>query len=254
MGRKIAIVTGASSGLGREFIRLLAKEPQLEELWAIARHQEGLDRLKEELGERVRTFSVDLSSIDAIRQWAIQLENVEVQWLVNNAGYAKFGVYSDLSIEDSANMIDLNCGGVVAMALACLPHMGPGSHMVNIASQAAFQPLPYQNLYSATKAFVRSWSRALHVELKSRGITATAVCPGWIRTRLYERADIGAKRATNRFVGMVEPRQVAAKALADAKKGRDMSVYSLYVKLGHLAAKLLPQRAMMWIWSRQQGL
>ena len=126
--------------------------------------------------------------------------------------------------------------------------------MLNTASQAAFQPLPFQNLYSSTKAFVRNYSRALNVELKVKGITVTAVCPGWMDTALFDRAKIGAERATRRFVGMVTPDKVAQKALTDAKKGRDISVYSLYVKTAHLVAKLLPQRMMMKIWLKQQGL
>ena len=151
-------------------------------------------------------------------------------------------------------MINLNCGGIVAMVLACLPYMPAGSHILNTASQAAFQPLPYQNLYSSIKAFVRNYSRALNVELKRCGIIATAVCPGWMNTALFDRAKIGAARATRNFVGMIEPDRVAKKALRDAKKGRDISVCSLYVKTAHLMAKILPQRMMMKIWLKQQGM
>ena len=91
-------------------------------------------------------------------------------------------------------MINLNISAVVALGLYCIPYMKPGSHIINIASQASFQPLPYQNIYSSTKAFVRNYTRALNVELKDRRITATAVCPGWIDTGLYERGLIGAKK------------------------------------------------------------
>ena len=256
MNRNIAVVTGASSGLGREYARLLTQEPEVEEIWAIARDLRRLAQLKESLGDKIIPISLDLSRIDEIKKFQDRLkeEQPRIIWAINNAGFAKLCDYGDLTIEDSLNMIDLNCGGIVAMALACIPYMPKGSHMLNTASQAAFQPLPFQNLYSSTKAFVRNYSRALNVELKIKGIAVTAVCPGWMDTALFDRAKIGAERATRRFVGMVTPDKVAQKALSDAKKGRDISVYSLYVKTAHLVAKLLPQRIMMKIWLRQQGL
>lgn len=156
-------------------------------------------------------------------------------------------------MDESINMIDLNVSGLVAMGLICIPHMKRGSHIINIASQASFQPLPYLNIYSATKAFVRNYTRALNVELKDKGIVATAVCPGWMKTGLFDRALIGAKKAPKNFKGMVTPDLVAKKAMMDADKGKDLSVYSLYVKTGHLVAKILPQKAMMKVWGIQQG-
>ena len=151
-------------------------------------------------------------------------------------------------------MIDLNINGLVAMGLVCIPYMKKGSHLINIASQASFQPLPYQNLYSSTKAFVRNYTRALNVELRDRGITATAVCPGWMKTDLIDIGLIGADKATNRFRMMVTPDVVAEKAIRDADHNKDISVYSLYVKTAHAFAKLLPQRLMMKIWLIQQHL
>ena len=254
--KNIAIVTGASSGLGKEFVRLLRIDENVQEIWCIARNQEKLAHLKQEFGDKIRTFSMDLSDKAEILDFApvLERERPEIRYLVNNAGYAKFCSYADLSVAQSINLIDLNCSGLVAMGLVCLPYMHPGSRLINIASQASFQPLPYQNIYSATKAFVRNYSRALHVELNSRGISVTAVCPGWIDTALYERANIGAKKATKRFYGMVSPDKVAYRALQDARKGKDISVYSGYVKFCHVIAKLLPQRWMMKIWLKQQGL
>ena len=256
MSKVIAVITGASSGLGREFARLLVRESGVEEIWAIARDLRKLDRLKAELGEKIATFSLDLSQPSEIRRFQDELEreNPSIQWLINNAGFAKLCSWGDLTLEETFNMIDLNCGGIAGMALSCIPYMPRGSHMLNTASQAAFQPLPYQNLYSSTKAFVRNYSRALNVELVEKGIAVTAVCPGWMDTALFDRARIGAEKATQNFVGMISPERVAIKALRDAKKGRDISVCSLYVKAAHVAAKLLPQRMMMKIWLAQQGI
>lgn len=255
-GKKIAIVTGASSGLGKEFTRLLVADAQLEEIWAIARNKEQLDKLQQEFGEKVRTFSMDLSDENILAGFPaiLKKELPHIAVLVNNAGYAKFGSYDDLSIGESLNMIRLNCEAVVAVTLACIPYMQAGDHILNVASVASFQPLPYQNIYSSTKAFVRNYSRALNAELRDRKITVTAVCPGWIKTNLYARAQTGAKKATHKFAGMVTPDKVACKALKDARRGKDMSVYGLYAGFIHIAAKILPQKTMIRLWLRQQHL
>ena len=253
--KKIAIITGASSGIGREFVKLLLKEKEIHEIWAIARNKEKLDRLKKRYGEKVKTFSVDLSELDAILEFAeiIKRKNPRIKYLINSAGYAKFCSYQELSAEQTVNMIDVNCSAVTAMSLLSIPYMGKGSHILNLSSQASFQPLPYQNVYSSTKAFVRNYSRAMNVELKERGISVTAVCPGWMRTALYRRAIIGAEKTVNNFCGMSRPGNVAAKALRDAKRNRDMSVYGMYVRTAHLAAKILPQKLMMKLWMMQQN-
>lgn len=177
-----------------------------------------------------------------------------IKYLINNAGFAKFCSYDDITIEESLNMIDLNISAVVALGLICIPYMEKGSHIINIASQASFFPLPYQNIYSSTKAFVRNYTRALNVELQEKQITATAVCPGWMKTELFDRGIVGAKKSTNKFSGMVTPDVVAKKALDDARKGKDISVYGIYVKFTHLLSKLTPQKMMMKIWLMQQGM
>lgn len=256
MRKQIAVVTGANGGLGKEFVKLLAADPEIEEIWAIARNQEKLEQSALELGAKIRIFSMDLTARENTKHIAEELEKsgVTVKYLVNNAGFAKFCSYDDISVEESLNMIDLNISAVVALGLVCIPHMERGSHMINIASQASFFPLPYQNIYSSTKAFVRNYTRALNVELKEKGISATAVCPGWMKTGLFDRSLIGAKKGTHNFSGMVMPDVVAKKALLDAGKGKDLSVYGLYVKSTHLLSKITPQRLMMKIWLSQQGI
>lgn len=254
--KSIAIVTGASGGLGKEFIKLLSAENEVEEIWAIARNEDKLAKIKNEFGKKVRTVSMDLSdrsSYAALKQ-LLEESNVQVEYLINSAGFAKFCSYDDISLEESLNMIDLNVNAVVATGLICIPYMKEHSHIINIASQASFFPLPYQNIYSSTKAFVRNYTRALNVELKDKGIHTTAVCPGFIKTDLLERAVIGAKKGTNNFFGIVTPDVVAKKALKDAKKGKDISVYGLYVKFTHLLSKIVPHKMMMKIWCMQQKI
>ena len=195
--KNIAIVTGASSGLGKEFVKLLSAKKGLDEIWIISRNEEKLKKIQKRYGEKIVVYPMDLSSLENIKAFGENpsLKNCNIRYLINNAGFAKFCSYDDISIDESINMIDLNISGVVAMGLVCIPHMKKGSHILNIASQASFQPLPYQNIYSSTKAFVRNYTRALNVELREKGITATAVCPGWMKTGLYDRGIIDAKKA-----------------------------------------------------------
>lgn len=253
--RNIAIITGASSGFGKEFVKLLVQDHRVDEIWTVARNEERLHKLVVEFGSKIRTYSLDLSDREEIRSFGaiIDQADVEIVYLINNAGYGKFCSYEDLDMDESLNMIDLNIGAVVALGLLCIPHMKKGSHIINIASMAAFQPLPYLNIYSATKAFVRNYSRALNVELKEKGISVTAVCPGWMKTAFMERANIGAVKGVTHFNGMRMPDKVARKALRDARRGKDISIYSGYSKVEHLFVRFLPQRLVMKFWVRQQG-
>lgn len=254
--KDIAIVTGASSGIGREFVKLLLGRKDVDEIWIIARNANRLQAMVAEFGDELKPVPMDLSDIEQIKSLSSTLKSADanLSFLINSAGFGKFGSYSDIGIDESVNMIDLNISGLVAMGLVCLPFMRRGARIINIASQASFQPLPYLNVYSASKAFVRNYSRALNVELKERGITVTAVCPGWMDTAFIDRGKTDATKTVSRFVNMTTPDVVAAKALRDAMRGKDISTYSLYVKFNRLVAKLLPQRIMMKIWLRQQKL
>ena len=184
----------------------------------------------------------------------MEKEDINIKLLINNAGVAKFCSYDDISIDESLNMINLNVSGVVTMGLVCIPFMKKNSHIINIASQAAFQPVPYQNIYSATKSFVKNYSRALNIELKEKGINVTAVCPGWIKTNLYDRGCINAKKGTTKFSHMVTTDVVAKKALKDAYNNKDISVYGLYVNGCRFLAKILPEKLVMKIWLMMQGI
>lgn len=244
--KNIVILTGATGGLGREFLKQILNE-KIDEVWAIARNKQKLSDLKKEYGEKVVPISIDLSDLNGIKQIEnmLQEKKPHVEYLINNAGLAKMGKYNEFSIEEIDKTINVNCKAPVMLALICIPYMGKGSKIMNISSASAFQPNPYINLYAASKAFERSYSRALNVELYGTGITSTAVCPGWIDTELLQK-EINGKKV--RFPGLVTANRVVKQAIKDAKKGKDMSVCSLYVKCQHVNVKLLPQRFVMKIW------
>lgn len=244
--KKIAILTGATGGLGREFLKQILHE-DIDEVWAIARNKEKLSELQKEYGKKVIPIALDLSessSFEYLKNMLVEKKPV-VSYLINNAGLAKMGKFSDFSMQEIDKTINVNCKAPVMLAQVCIPYMDRGSKILNVSSASAFQPNPYINLYASSKAFERNYSRALNVELEETGIKAIAVCPGWIDTELLQK-EINGKKV--KFPGLVTPDRVVTQAINDAKKGKDMSVCSLYVKYQHLIVKLLPQRIVMKIW------
>ena len=180
--RCIALITGASSGLGREFARLLAREA-VDELWLVARRGERLRELSAELAVPCRIFALDLTQEASLEELsaALAAEPVVVRYLVNAAGFGRIGMAEDIGPGVTGRMVDLNCRAAAELTELVLPYMTKGSHVIEIASCAAFQPIPYLAAYAASKAFLLSYSRALAAEVSSRGISVTAVCPYWIR-------------------------------------------------------------------------
>ena len=249
MKKKISIVTGATGGLGREFIKLLINE-DADEIWAVARNVEKLNKLKEEFGEKIVPISCDLSqhkSMDKLQEMIKENDPI-ICYLINNAGSGRMGAYNEFKRDEIEAHIMTHCTATAVLCSICIPYMVKGSHIINMASQSAFQPVPYINLYAAGKAFVRSYSRALNVELIGTGIVSTVACPGWIKTDLLESERNGKKV---QFPGIALPEEVAVKIMKDAKKGKDMSVYGAYVKYMHLLAKIFPHRLVMKTWVKQ---
>lgn len=250
---KIAVVTGASSGMGLEFAKLIDEEYDVDEIWLIARRKERLKTLCGCLKTRTRVMPLDLTDKDSILQYNNALKEADpvVTVLVNASGFGKFGKFTDIPSEEYRNMIDLNCTATVEMVYTSLQYMTSGSEIYNIDSLSSFQPVPYINVYGATKAFVLSFSRALNAELSGRGIHVIAVCPGWVNTEFFSRAvsDCSIKY----FNKVFEAKDVVKKAFKDMKKGRDVSVLGFSIRAQVLATKLLPHRLIMKIWIKQQN-
>lgn len=249
----IAVVTGASSGMGRDFAVELAKSEPLDEIWVIARREERLAALRDVITVPVRVLPYDLSDMHNIENYAelLSKENPNVAVLVNASGFGRFALSSDIPVDVLTDMVDINVKALVAMSQITLPYMSRGSRIINIDSLSAFQPVPYMNAYGATKAFVLSYSRALNVELQPRGIRVIAVCPGWVKTEFFDHA-VSDNGAISYYNTIWEPRDVVTKALRDLNRGKDVSILGFTVRVQVLLTKLLPHRLVMKVWMKQQ--
>ncbi|MCM1308580.1 MAG: SDR family NAD(P)-dependent oxidoreductase [Butyrivibrio sp.] len=244
---KAAVVTGASSGLGAEFARQIsAKYGKLDEIWIIARREERLARLGEELKIPTRIFVMDLTDSRDTEAFKEQLSELapDIKLLVNCAGFGRIGRFDELDLDDQCGMIDLNCKALTLFTGICLPYISNHSRIINVASAAAFSPQPGFNVYAATKAYVLSYSRALHAELKDRRITVTAVCPGPVDTEFFDVAGDASGQSFKKNL-RANPQKVVALAIRDAALGNDISVYGMAMKSARVASKVVPNGLIM---------
>ena len=251
----IAIVTGASSGMGRQFVLQLKDYVQVDEIWAIARRREALEALEEACGVKVRPIPLDLCREESFRELEALLEREKpnIRLLVNAAGFGKFGAYHKVSLTDDARMIDLNCKALLLMTRLSIPYMAPGSHILQLDSLSAFQPVPYITTYGATKAFVLSYSRSMNRELKSKGIRVMAMNPGWVKTEFFSHAFQTNDGEVQYFDRLYEAEDVVRTGLKDLYRSRkDYSVHGFPVKFQVFLVKLVPHRFVMNIWLNQQ--
>ncbi len=250
----IAVVTGASSGMGREFFKKLDENENLDEIWVIARRLNRLEELKEGAKTPVRVIACDLTDNQSLKEYKdlLEKEKPEIKILANCSGYGKFGHTDVVSLEDSLGMIDLNCKALVSVTDISLPYMAKNSHVVQLCSLSSFQPVPYLNVYAATKAFVLSYSRGLNAELKSRKIHVMAVCPGWVETEFFLRAETSQKDAITYFNKVYKAKDVIDTAYKDMYKLKQVSIHGFMIKAQVLLVKLLPHSIVMKIWLKQQ--
>ena len=251
----IAVVTGASSGMGKEFVLQLSQYVNVDEIWAIARREDALKQLQSQVTVPVRPVCLDLLKNESFTAYARLLEEVKpnVRLLVNAAGFGKFGKFENISLEDDCNMIDLNSKALVIMTRLTLPYMNRGSHILQLDSLSAFQPVPYITTYGATKAFVLSYSRAMNRELRSRGIRMMSMNPGWVKTEFFRHAFQTNASEVQFFDRVYEAKDVVATGLKDLYKSKkDISIHGFPVKFQVFLVKLVPHRFVMDIWLNQQ--
>ncbi|MDD2980489.1 MAG: SDR family NAD(P)-dependent oxidoreductase [Hespellia sp.] len=243
---KIAVITGASSGMGREFAKQIEHFYQnLDEIWIIARRKERLEELQQQLQTKARIITGDLLEQDFYREAKALLEqhHPDIRMLINAAGFGKSGTFLEIHGADEtiqSKMIDMNCRSLTQMCALCIPFMSEGSRIINLASAASFCPQTGFAVYAATKSYVLSFSKALNQELKGRRIYVTSVCPGPVKTEFFEVAG-GMNSAAKAFF-MADPKKVVRLALLDSKKKKTMSVYGMSMKAAHIGGKLLPSQ------------
>ncbi|MBO5555883.1 MAG: SDR family NAD(P)-dependent oxidoreductase [Oscillospiraceae bacterium] len=250
---KIAVITGASSGMGREFVYALDREERFDEIWVIARREERLLELTAKCRAPIRPLVWDLQKRESLKAYAelLRTERPEIAVLVNAAGFGLFGVFEEMDTDRQLDIIDLNDRALTGMCHLSIPYMRAGSRIYNMGSMSSWQPVPYINVYGASKAYVLSFSRALGVELKKRGIRVMAVCPGWITTEFFDHAvHDDTISYYNRFY---PPEQVIRKALRDMKKGKPTSVLGFPERMQARLVKHLPVQFVMNTWCKQQG-
>ena len=248
---KTALVTGASSGIGREFVRQIAAAGY-EKIYCVARRESRLNELKGEFGDIIIPISADLSAENSFNSITERLNGDKIEkidLLVAAAGFGKYGSFANNSESDMEAEVYVNILGLMRTVRCALPYLKKGSRIILMGSQSSFQPLPEFNIYASTKAFVLHFGRALNLELAPQGISVTTVCPGYVATEFFSVAEkSGDPTACRNFSPMYQPRDVVRLALSDSARGKDVSIYGARIKLARLMSKLLPHSLVMRIW------
>lgn len=244
----IAIVTGASSGMGREFVKLLDKESvTLDEIWVIARRGERLKALAKEVHTKLVPIEADLSGSEAsaVLDYMLKDKKPSVKFLINSAGFGKIGKINNLPLNVQLSMVKVNCQALTEITGLVLPYMAKKSRIINLASAASFLPQPGFAVYAATKAYVLSFSRALNQELAHTKIRVTAVCPGPVKTEFFNLAEQTGTVPAYKKLAMADPVKVVKKAYRDSIAGKNISVYGGVMKAFHVLTKLIPHELIL---------
>ena len=246
--KNIAIITGASSGLGVELYKEIQKEA-LDEIWVIARREDRLNKLKDDFGKiETRVIPMDVTANESVVTLESMLKSNEynVRFLFNNAGFGVIGDVIDADYNAQGDMVTLNDKSLVEITTIVLKHMSKGACIINTCSIASFVPNARMSVYSATKAFVMSYSRSLRYELKKKKINVTAICPGPMNTEFLAVAGID-KGVSKTFDTL--PRcnvvKTAKGGIKAAKKGRGVYTPHPFYKFYRVLAKIVPHAWLM---------
>ena len=240
MTKAVALITGASAGLGVDFARQLSAQGK--QLVLVARRRDRLDALAAELGN-TRAVEMDLSEAGAADRLMADLaaHGEQADLLINNAGFGLTGRFAELDGRRQRQMIDLNCGALIELAHAVLPAMieRKQGRILNVASTAAFQPGPGMAVYFATKAFVLSFSEALHEEVKRHGVTVSALCPGPTATEFGEVAGFGQSNLLDKVAA--DSASVVRAGLAGLDNGKAVIIPGVMNKSTAQAHRFFPR-------------
>ena len=249
---KIAVITGASSGLGYEYVKaVIARYPDLDEYWLIARRTERLEAIAAEYPDKkIVPLSLDLTKEESFAEYAslLMASKPDIRLLINNAGFGKLGKLADMPYGDQMKMVDLNNKALTGMTNISLPYMNKGSYVLNVCSIASFAPNPRMTVYCSTKAYVLSFSRSLRFELKDKGINVIAVCPGPMNTEFLANAGIeeGSSKAFD-TLPYCDPEKVARVSLVKADAGKGIYTPHGFFKFYRVLAKILPHELVMYL-------
>ncbi len=246
---KIAVITGASAGLGEKLLTSsIDAFPQIEEYWLISRSKDKLEQLSSFFPEKkFKILPLDLSDTHSFSVLSDELKTAaaEVFLLVNNAGCGFLNNIGDGPLDEQLAMVELNVKALTAVTHIVLPYIPSGGHIINISSIASFCPNPRMTVYSSTKAYVSSFSRGLWDELKARKISVTAVCPGPMDTEFIYKGGIKGKSKTFDTLPYCDPSKVAYGAVKAAKKGKAVYTPKAFYKFYRALTKLIPHALMI---------
>ncbi len=247
----VAIITGASVGLGTEFIKYIPTVyPEIDEYWIIARRTEKLEAIKEQYPDKkVVPLSYDLSKEETYIDFKkfLQENQPDVKLLINNAGVGELGDFATADYQKQMLQCNLNVRGLTVVTNLVLKYMKAGASVINVASIASFVPNANMAVYSSTKAYVLSFSRAVRFELKDRKINVLAVCPGPMSTEFLDTANITGRSKAFETLPYCKPDQVAFKSLKAAKKGKGIYTNRGFYKFYRILARVVPHRWLMYL-------
>ncbi len=250
---RISIITGASSGIGKEFAVSVDEKFAPDCIWLVGRSAEKLRDTASLLKCSAEILPLDLAdseNYEALNE-KLQKEKPQIQFLVNAAGFGKFGSVKSLHTEDAENIINVNIRALTVITKMCLPFMAENGNIINMASASAFSPLPYFNIYSASKAYVLNFSQALSFELRKTDISVIAVCPYWVASDFIATAqDSPDGYAVNNFLFITYPFKVVRKALNDLKFGKTLSLIGAVPVMIKYLTKVLPVKCQQSVWNR----
>lgn len=240
----VAVISGTTSGLGREYVDAVIHEcPEIDEIWMVARRMNRMKEIEKDYPNmRFYSISLDLSKDESYKELEeiLSEKRPDIGVLISNSGVAFNGYVDEITPENTATMCDLNVKGGTMLIRLCLPYVKRGGYILLVASTSAFVPNPHLNVYSATKAYVASFSLGLRQELKPRGINVCSALPGRMRTEMEDKMATTQRLGAFNLVPSLDVKKFAYKSLRAAKHGRASYTMLLFYKLFRVVAKILP--------------
>lgn len=242
LNMNIALITGASSGIGREYVKQLADEKDIDEFWLVARRKERLEELQKYTAKKIVPLALDLSkeeSYTVIQNELIE-HNPSITYLICAAGLGKVGAIRDNNLNDVQNMLRINIESSVKITRIALDYMHKGSHILEIGSIVGFQPMPYFGIYGASKAFMQSYTKSLHEELLKSKIKVTLVCPYWVKdTEFISKAKVIGERYSH-YPFATTKEKVVRKSLCANRKNRIVCTPDVVSTMDRIISKIIP--------------